>query len=174
MRVRWVRVSVKSGLQGAGSSERMLLVTGCARLVTVKSDGEVDGHSQLLVERYARGKSRSCVLCMHDHDEPSNDSATTKLPQLKSHNSPICQDPDCINYQGRLQFCPSFVPLLHFICQILFLRIFPVRVYSISNTSHGFIFSTCPILCIKMPVSSHLYLDTRHDASSRSNSKAEA
>jgi hypothetical protein len=111
MRVEWVRVSVKSGLQGAGSSERMLLVTGCVRLVTVRSDGEVDSHGRLLVERYARGKSRPCVLCMHDDDEPSNDSATTKLPQLKSHNSQSAKTPTALIIKAACNFVP---PLFDF------------------------------------------------------------
>lgn len=81
----WVGACLRQKwLPGAGSSEIMLLVTGYLRLVTVRGDGEVKSHVRLVVERYARGKSRPCVLCMHHHDEPSNDSATTKLPIRKS------------------------------------------------------------------------------------------
>lgn len=71
-------------LQGAGSSEIMLLVTDCVRLVVVRSDSEVNSHVQLGVERYARGKPRPCVLCMHHDDEPSNDSATNQATTTES------------------------------------------------------------------------------------------
>lgn len=104
----------------------MLLVFDSVRLVIVRSSSEVDNHVQLGVERYARAKSRPCVLCICTTMTSRSVILLppTKLPQLNPHRQLRRQDTNCINYQRlALFFCPSFGNF-HFINQILFLCIY--------------------------------------------------
>jgi hypothetical protein len=171
----WVGACLRQKwLPGAGSSEIMLLVTGYLRLVTVRGDGEVESHVRLVVKRYARGKSRPCVLCMHHHDEPSNDSAYNQAPDTQIHNQLRPAKPTtALIIKAGLIFVPPLINFSFHLSNLILLHLLCAQPF-LQKYSHGFTFSACPILCNQMPVSSHLYLDTRHDASSRSNSKAEA